>query len=157
MCDCSRLVRCLAVFSLLCMTACADNGVESAARELQTDATIYDRLWQLLRFEATKADESYSITTSNHYTLILLTNGSYRVRADCNRMQGFYRLESEQRIAITPGAATLAECGPDSHYSDYLRQLTNVYQFQLIEKIGQLKLITSKGQLIFQRAEHESL
>ncbi len=101
MCDCSRFVRCLAAFSLLWMTACANNGVESAAREVKTDATINDRLWQLLRFEATKADASYSITTSNYYTLILLTNGSYRVRADCNRMQGAYRFESEWRSQLS--------------------------------------------------------
>lgn len=158
MCVSSRSVqRCLAAFSLLWMTACADNGVESAARQVQTDATINDRLWQLLRFEATKTDASYSITNSNNYTLILLTNGSYRVRADCNRMLGAYRLESEGgSIAIKPGAATLAECGPESHYSDYLRQLGEVRQFEVIEKTGQLNLITDTGQLIFEPAEPEA-
>ncbi len=137
------------------MTACADTGVESAVREVKTDATINDRLWQLLGFETTKADASYSITNSNYYTLILLTNGSYRFRADCNRMQGAYRFESERRIAINPGAATLAECGQESYYSDYLRQLGEVLQFEVLEKTGQLKLITDKGQLIFEPAEPE--
>ena len=148
---------CLVIVPLLWISACAVlNGDPSVGREARADAVIKDRGWLLLRFDATEGGDSYSTGASDFYTLTLLANGSYRVRADCNRMQGAYRLESEQRIAITPGAATLAECGPDSHYSRYLRQLTDVRQFEVIEKTGQLKLITSKGQLIFDHAEHEA-
>ena len=156
MCDCARLVRCLAAFSLLWMTACAIvSGDSSKGLKTQADAAIKDKLWQLLRFDATEGDASYSIDASDRYTLTLLANGAYRVQADCNRMQGAYHFESERRIAINPGAATLAECGQESHYSQYLSQLTEVRQFELIEKTGQLKLITDKGQLIFEPAEPE--
>ena len=153
----SRLVqRCLAFLPLLWNSSCAvGNGDASPGREAQADAAIKDKLWQLSRFDDAEGDESFSISASDRYTLVLLANGSYRVSADCNRMQGAYRLESERRIAIPTGAATLAECGPDSHYSQYLRQLTEVRQFEVIEKTGQLKLITGKGQLIFDHAEHE--
>lgn len=114
MCDCARLVRCLAVFSLLWMTACTVvSGDSSKGLKTQADAAIKDRLWQLLRFDATEGDASYSIDASDRYTLTLLANGAYRVQADCNRMQGAYRLERKERITITPGAAALAECGPD--------------------------------------------
>lgn len=153
-----RLVqRYLVVLPLLWISACAVvNGDASLGREAQADAALKDRVWLLSRFDATEGDESFSIGATDRYTLTLLADGSYRVRADCNRMQGAYHLESEQRITITPGAATLAECGPDSHYSQYLLQLVEVRQFEVIENTGQLKLITSKGQLIFNHAEHES-
>ena len=154
----SRLVqRCLVGLPLLWISACAVvNGDACVGQEAQADAAVKDRVWQLSRFDAAEVDESFSIGAPDRYTLTLLANGAYRVRADCNRMRGAYRLESERRIAITAGAATLAECGPDSHYSQYLRQLTEVRQFEVIEKTGQLKLITGKGQLFFDHAEHES-
>lgn len=135
----SRLVqRCLVIFPLLWISACAvGNGDASVEREAQADAVVKDRVWQLSRFDAAEADEPFSIGDSDRYTLALLADGSYRVRADCNCMQGTYRLESEQpHITINPGAATLAECGPDSHYAQYLRQLTDVRQFEVIGKTG---------------------
>lgn len=149
--------QCLLVLPLLWISACAvvDSGV-SAGREAQADVAIKDRVWQLSRFDAAEGDESFSVGASDRYTLALLADGSYRVRADCNRMQGAYRMESERRIAISPGAATLAECGQDSHYSQYLRQLSDVRQFEVIERTGQVKLITSKGQLIFDHAKREA-
>jgi len=151
------LQRCLVALPLLWVSACAVvDGEAGVGHNAQADAAVKDRIWQLSRFDAAEGGESFSVYASDRYTLTLLANGSYRVRADCNRMQGAYRLESERRIAITPGAATLAECGPDSHYSRYLRQLTDVRQFEVIEKTGQLKLITSNGQLIFNHAEHEA-
>ncbi len=150
--------RCLVVLPLLWISACATvDGDANVGREAQAEAAVKDRVWHLSRFDATKADESFSVGTSDSYTLALLVDGTYRVRADCNRMQGTYRLESEQQhITINPGAATLAECGPGSHYAQYLRQLTDVRQFEVIGKTEQLKLITSKGQLIFDHAEDES-
>lgn len=155
----SRLVqRCSVVLPLLWISACAAVDTDAnVGREAKADAVVKDRVWHLSRFDATKADESFSVGASDRYMLALQVDGSYRVRADCNRMQGTYRLESEQqRLTISPGAATLAECGPDSHYSQYLLQLVEVRQFEVIENTGQLKLITSKGQLIFNHAEHES-
>lgn len=154
---CARLVPiCLAVLPLLWISACATGGDANRGRDALADVAIKDRVWQLSRFDATEGDESFSVGAAERFTLTLLANGSYRVRADCNRMQGAYRLESERRITISPGAATLAECGPDSDYSQYLRQLTEVRQFEVIEMTGQLKLITGKGQLIFDHAEYES-
>jgi len=97
----------------------------------------------LSRFDASEGDESFAMDDSARYTLALLADGSCRVRADCNRMQGAYLMEGE-RIAINSGAATLAECGPGSYYSQYLRYLTEARQFEVPEKTGQLKLITCK-------------
>jgi heat shock protein HslJ len=149
--------RCLPVLPLLWISACAViDGDASKGSDTQADAAIKDRVWQLSRFDADAGDESFSIGASDHYTLALLANGSYRVEADCNRMQGAYYLESERRIAIHPGAATLAECGPNSHYAQYLRQLSEVRQYEVIENTGQLKLITDKGRLIFDHAEREA-
>ncbi|MDT4290358.1 META domain-containing protein [Methylomonas sp. MO1] len=149
--------RCLPVLPLLWISACAVvDGDASVGREAQADAAIKDRVWQLSRLDADAGDESFTVGASDRYTLTLLADGSYRVKADCNRMQGAYRLESERRIALSPGAATLAECGPDSHYAQYIRQLSEVRQFEVMKNTEQLKLVTDKGRLIFDHAEHEA-
>lgn len=82
--------RCLLVLPLLWISACAvvSNGDASVGREAEADADVTDRVWQLLRVDAAEGGTSFSIGASDHYTLILLADGSYRVRADCNRMQG---------------------------------------------------------------------
>ena len=149
--------RGLPILALLWISACAViDGDASMKCETQTDAAIKDRVWQLSRFDANADDEAFSISAPDRYTLALLANGSYRVKADCNGMQGAYCIQSKQRITIHPGATTLAECGLDSHYGQYLHQLNEVRQFEMIENSSQLTLITGKGRLIFNDAEREA-
>lgn len=106
-------------------------------------------VWKWERFEDTSKLHDFVIDDPNKYTLILLPDGTYRVKADCNRMQGQYTREGG-RIKIEPGAATLAECEPGSRYAEYLRHLTEAVSFVLREKKLVLNLMMDGGNLVFE-------
>ncbi|QPK63570.1 META domain-containing protein [Methylomonas sp. LL1] len=107
-------------------------------------------VWKLKRFDdLSSVSGNGSVDDPNRYTLILLPNKFYKAKADCNRMQGSYVLDGKQ-IKLAPGAATLAECGPESMYAQYLRYLTEAVSFEINEDDRQLKLNLPKGRMMFE-------
>ncbi|WP_340123794.1 META domain-containing protein [Methylobacter svalbardensis] len=106
-------------------------------------------VWKLKRYDEPLESGNFNIDNPTDYTLILLPNRHYRVKADCNRMQGAYTLDGK-KIKIAPGAATLAECAPGSKYAQYLRYLAEAVSFEINENNLQLNLINEKGQLVFE-------
>jgi heat shock protein HslJ len=88
------------------------------------------------------------IADPDKYKLIFLPNGSYRVKADCNHMQGQCTREGST-IKIVPGAATLVECGPESRYLEYLKDLTAVVSFVLRDNKLVLNLVMGEESFIF--------
>ncbi|MBL1265232.1 META domain-containing protein [Methylomicrobium sp. RS1] len=107
-------------------------------------------VWQWERFEDTRKPYRAVIDTPDKYTLIFLPDGSYRVKADCNRMQGQYTLE-DGRIKIMPGPATLAECEPGSRYMDYLRDLTDAVSVEIRDNKLVLNLVMEGEILVFKK------
>ncbi|MGZ8095906.1 MAG: META domain-containing protein [Methylosarcina sp.] len=93
----------------------------------------------------------FVIDDPDKYTLILLPNGTYRGKADCNRMQGQCSLDGP-RIKIVPGAATLAECEQGSRYSEYLKNLTAAVNFVMRGNKLVLNLAMGEESLIFGNA-----
>jgi heat shock protein HslJ len=88
----------------------------------------------------------------SRYTLILNPDGTYQVSADCNRVRGAYSLD-QGHLNLLPGPTTLAECGPDSLYSEFLVKLGNVRSF-VYDDEGRLvlNLWADGGSLVFHRA-----
>jgi len=123
--------------------------IDHAAAASASNTHITNIVWKWARFEDTSKVHNFAIDDPNQYTLILLSNGSYRVKADCNRMQGQYSMEGS-RIKIAQGAATLAECGAGSRYADYLRHLSGTVSFDLQGNTRVLKLMTDGGRLVFE-------
>jgi len=122
---------------------------DHAAAASASNENITSIVWKWTRFEDTSKVRNFAIDDLNQYTLTLLPNGSYRVKADCNRMQGQYSLEGN-RIKIAQGAATLAECGSGSRYAEYLRHLSGAVSFDLQGNKRVLKLMTDGGHLVFE-------
>lgn len=112
------------------------------------DADIIGTVWKWERFSGKATLQNIIVDDPGKYTLILLANGTYQVKADCNRMQGQYTLEGK-RIKIAPGAATLAECPPGSQYAGYLKRLNEVVSFALHENKLVLNLMPDGGDLVF--------
>lgn len=106
-------------------------------------------VWKLKRYDEPLESGNFNIDNPTDYTLILLPNWHYRVKADCNRIQGAYTLDGK-KIKIAPGAATLAECASGSKYAEYLRYLAEAVSFEINENNLQLNLINEKGQLVFE-------
>jgi heat shock protein HslJ len=122
------------------------NAAKGAAEMLDPDITGI--IWKLERFNDKEDSRNIVIDNPDKYTLTLLPNGAYQVKADCNRMQGQYTLEGK-RIKIVPGPATLAECPPGSPYAEYLRRLNKAVSFILHENKLVLNLIMDEGNMIF--------
>lgn len=137
---------------LVLITACGSTpGRIGADQTAASSAAISGIVWKWERFEGASGKNSFVIDDPDKYTLILLPNGSYQVKADCNRMQGQYTLEGK-RIKIAPGAATLAECEPGSRYADYLGYLTEAVSFVLHDNKLALNLMMDEGNLVFENA-----
>jgi heat shock protein HslJ len=105
-------------------------------------------VWKLERVNNKDDLHNIDIDDPDKYTLTLLPNGAYQVKADCNRILGQYTLEGKH-IKIEPGPATLAECPPGLSYSGYLRQLSKVVSFSLHENKLVLDLILNEGNMVF--------
>lgn len=112
------------------------------------DADIIGIVWKWERFNDKANLHNIVVDDPDRYTLILLANGTYQVKADCNRVQGLYTLEGK-RIKIAPGAATLAECPPESQYAGYLKRLNEAVSFVLHENKLVLNLMPDGGDLVF--------
>ncbi|MGR8941072.1 MAG: META domain-containing protein [Gammaproteobacteria bacterium] len=113
-----------------------------------TSAEITGIVWKWERYEDTLEPRHIVIDDPNKYTLILLPDGNYRVKADCNLMQGRYTLEG-RNIKIVPGPATLAECGPESRYLEYLKDLTSAVHIGLRDGKLVLNLVMGGEILVF--------
>lgn len=125
----------------------ADTSAESKAGS-DLNAIITGIVWKWERYEDTTSLHHVVIDDPNKYTLIFLQDGNYRVKADCNLMQGRYTLEG-RNIKIVPGPATLAECGPESRYLEYLKDLTSAVHFGLRDGKLVLNLVMGGEILVF--------
>ena len=74
------------------------------------------------RWQGLRGVEPLEIEKPSHYALELRADGSYSVRADCNRGSGSYLVEGGE-LRLAPAAMTLAACSPGSHDQRYLRLL----------------------------------
>jgi heat shock protein HslJ len=99
-------------------------------------------------------DSRIDVDDPSLYTLTLNPDGTYQVKADCNMAGGAYTLD-EAHLALEPGPMTLAECGPDSLYDEFLTKLGYVRTYVYVADEGEwvLDLWADAGQMVFQRAE----
>jgi heat shock protein HslJ len=120
--------------------------VEDAA-----ETEIVDITWQWTELvETTPAGQSL-VPNPKNYTLVLRSDGTYQVQADCNLSSGNYTLEGE-RLTLLPGPTTLAECGPDSLYDLYLAKLGSVESLSLEDGRLVLHLRDGAGNMAFRNA-----
>jgi putative lipoprotein len=70
----------------------------------------------------THPTQGHEIEHPHLYTLYFRANGSYEVMADCNRASGSY-ITDGSKVRLEAGAATLADCGPDSLSDEFIQNL----------------------------------
>jgi heat shock protein HslJ len=83
------------------------------------------------------------------YLLLLKSDGSLQVQADCNHVHSTYTL-SWHTLTLSLGAATLAACGPHSLDHMYVQQLAMVESWTVTD--GQLALALKDGGSMFFRS-----
>jgi heat shock protein HslJ len=104
-------------------------------------------VWEWERFLGND-DTTVDVDDPSRYTLILNPDGTYQVRADCNRANGAYELDGSH-LTLQPGPTTLAECEPGSLYSDFLAKLGHVRTYFLDDGMLVLDLWADGGHMLF--------
>jgi uncharacterized lipoprotein YbaY len=86
------------------------------------DRPLVGTVW---RWSRLVGPDTLEVPRPGRYTLELLPEGRYALRADCNTGNGAYTLE-EGRLELLPGPMTAVECGPESLSDRFLRLLSKV-------------------------------
>jgi heat shock protein HslJ len=109
---------------------------------------LLGRVWQWQEYLDTAGLNNITVEDPAKYTLEYLPDGTYQVVADCNLSTGRYVVEGGSLI-LEPGPTTLAECGPESLYSQFLRRLGDVATFVLEDGRLFLNLKMDAGDMVF--------
>ena len=116
--------------------------------DMNVEAEIVGITWLWSRFDDTANVNNIEVDDPSLYTLLLNSDGTYEVKADCNLASGQYTLEGSS-LTFEAGPATLAECEPGSLYDTYLTRLGEVVTFVMDGDNLVLNLWADGGNMVF--------
>lgn len=119
-----------------------------AKSEPKTSDELVGQVWQWLQYEDSAGINDILVDDPPKYTLELLLDGTYQIRADCNQGGGSYQLDGSS-LTLMPGPMTMAECGPDSLYSEFVARLGEVVTYVLEDGKLYLNLKMDAGNMVF--------
>ena len=123
---------------------------------LEEVRSIVDVVWRWERFEDTRGPSwDIAVADPQKYTLRLLPDGTFQVKADCNVGNGTYTLAGSS-ITLMVGPVTRAACPPESHSNTFLTRLGEVVTYVLHEGKLSLNLKIDGGNMVFTSAEPDS-
>jgi heat shock protein HslJ len=122
---------------------------QAPSNQLSAVGDITNITWQWQALSETQPPSQSIVSEPQNYTLNFMPNGTFSAKADCNMVSGTYTLE-ENKMELIVGPTTLAECGPDSKYNQYLALLEQVKTYHLVH--GLLFLAGNNGQMGFSDA-----
>jgi heat shock protein HslJ len=96
-----------------------EQRADAAPEDAASPGSIAGTSWRLVQIMSMD-DTTYTPDESALYTLEFGTDGSMRVRADCNSGTGSYTSESKSQRQFGVTAATQAECAPGSLHDRYI-------------------------------------
>lgn len=102
--------------------------VSGSAVEAETSTDVVGIIWNWEQFQDTAEQNDIVVPYPPSYQLELLPDGNFRAKADCNLVSGTYTLDGPS-LTLGLGPTTMAECGPDSLYNEYLRLLGDVVSY----------------------------
>ncbi len=113
-----------ALFGLL-MSACAAS--QSAPGAYKTNSRIIlEKTWQ---WESTLSFvEKIAVPNPERYTILLTADGKAKIRFDCNRGGGDYKI-SDGKLSFGPLLSTRMACPPGSLDGPFIRDLQRVASF----------------------------
>jgi len=121
------------------LTAC---GNSSLPKEM------LDTTWEWQQLTETMPASQSMIANSANYTLSFDKDNMYHAKADCNVVNGEYEVSGDS-LTLKPGITTLAECGPESSYNQYLTLLSQVDGYRLDNGKLILTFGNGAGEMIF--------
>lgn len=110
-----------------CIDSTDENGTEMT--EIKPEEIINIQ-WQWSEMTGNASDSQLTIPDPGNYILVFVPDGTYLIKADCNRGSGNYILEGNN-LTLEPGPITLAYCGDQSLDDEYLSALGNVTSLDL--------------------------
>lgn len=123
---------------------------------LEEVRSIVDVVWRWERFEDTRGPSwDIAVADPQKYTLRLLPDGTFQVKADCNTGRGAYTL-ARGSITLEVRILTRAACPPESHSNTFLTRLGEVVTYVLHEGKLSLNLKIDGGNMVFTSAEPDS-
>ncbi len=137
---------------LCCPTQEVTRAFQLAGDTLEVAPSIVDVLWHWERFEDTRGP-SWDITVADpqKYTLRLLPDGTFQVKADCNTGSGAYTVAGSS-ITLEVQILTRAACPPESRSNTFLTRLGEVVTYVLHEGKLFLNLKIDGGNMVFAKA-----
>jgi heat shock protein HslJ len=124
---------------------------EAAQAEKPPSPNIFGLKWQYEQYQDMVELNDMTVSNPENYELILWTDATYNIKADCNVGNGSYTM-SGTSLSLMPGPMTLAECGPDSLGNQFLEQLSYVRTYVTDEGQLVLNLFADAGNMIFTNA-----
>ena len=124
--------------------------------EAISQSELVGETWQWVGLRETMPAAQSLLPDPENYTIIFNDDGSVNIKADCNVALGTYQLSGDQ-LTISLGPTTLAECGPESSYNQFLTLLEQA------AGVGQgygnlvITLANDAGEMYLQRATTSSL
>lgn len=143
----SVIIAALLLVTLALATACS-----GAAAGTSEPPELLGRVWQWQEYVDMGEVSDIKVDDPATYTLEFLPDGTYKVVADCNLSSGRYTVDGSL-LTLEPGPTTLAECGPESLYDQYLSHLGDVVTFVLEGGKLFLNLKMDAGNMVFAAAE----
>ena len=137
---------------LCCPTQKVRRAFQLVGSTLEEVPSIVDVLWHWERFEDTRGP-AWDVTVADpqKYTLRLLPDGTFQVKADCNTGSGAYTL-ARSSITLMVGPVTRAACPPESLSNTFLTRLGEVVTYVLHEGKLVLNLKIDGGNMVFAQA-----
>jgi heat shock protein HslJ len=123
---------------------------EIVSSESADDPAITGVEWHWSGLIETMPAAQSVVPDPENYTLILQTDGTLNIKADCNVVGGSHALEGGS-LAIALGPSTMAYCGEQSLDQQYLELLSNVDGYGIEDGQLMLRLQADAGRMIFSK------
>ncbi|ABE51297.1 META domain-containing protein [Methanococcoides burtonii] len=122
------LFICVLATATLLVSGCteiADDSEDVNSDEIISINTVANIEWQWSGLIETESGSQSVVPDPENYTIVLNSDETYSIKADCNVGSGGYTLEGSN-LTLSSGPITLAYCGSDSLDTQYLSLLNNV-------------------------------
>jgi len=117
-----------------------------AAPEVVPLDQVQNVVWQWSELVEVEPSAQSVVPDPENYTLVLWDDSTYSFEADCNMGSGSYTADAEGNLSLEPGPTTLAECGAESLYNQFISLLGSVTNFGL--ESGRLALLANEGKAL---------
>ena len=129
-------------------------GIRIAAFTAADVPEIVGVVWKWEKFLESN-DDTIIVDDPEKYTLEFMPDGTFSIRADCNRASGTYTLDGSS-LSIEITVSTLAECEPDSLYDEYIKYLNAAVSYVTVDGELAISLIYDTGIMMFTEGSDEA-